>query len=90
MTVRFDLDGTDNGAFYGLYAGLRMFMEYMGSLSDNPKTFSLTAAENYCRLQELKEKHPKKYAEAEDEYNANYGLKADIKVVRLIPFEDLA
>lgn len=81
MKIKFDLEGRmEDEAFFALYAGLRMYKEQKDSeyelskqLKQIPKgAFSIPAAEAYCLLMDLKEKFPKMYREAEEEYNEVY------------------
>lgn len=73
MRISFDLELTDReSAFFALYAGLRMYKEQRQK--DVPKgMLSIAAAEAYGLLQQLKEQHPERFAEAEQEYNDVYG-----------------
>lgn len=81
MIVKFNLEGRDEGAaFFALYAGLRMYKEQKQkqirllneTKDDSEKTFSIPAAEAYCMMQDLREKFPKQYEEAKQEFNAVY------------------
>ena len=80
MKITFDLEGSDKeAAFYGIYAGLRMYKEKkdkeMVDKGMVGKSFFTAAAENYCRLDELKAQYPQWYAEAEKEYNEVNNVK---------------
>ena len=81
MIVKFNLEGRDEGAaFFALYAGLRMYKEQKDkqirllneTKEDSEKTFSIPAAEAYCMMQDLREKFPKQYEEAKQEFNGVY------------------
>ena len=81
MIVKFNLEGRDEGAaFFALYAGLRMYKEQKDKKikllneqkEDSEKTFSIPAAEAYCMMEDLREKFPKHYEEAKQEFNEVY------------------
>lgn len=81
MIVKFNLEGRDEGAaFFALYAGLRMYKEQKDKQTillnetkdDIEKTFSIPAAEAYCMMQDLREKFPKQYEEAKQEFEEVY------------------
>jgi len=81
MIVKFNLEGRDEGAaFFALYAGLRMYKEQKEKQiillneikDDSEKTFSIPAAEAYCMMQDLREKFPKQYEEAKQEFEEVY------------------
>lgn len=73
MRIIFDLELTDReSAFFSLYAGLRMYKEQRQK-SVPEEMFSISAAEAYGLLQQLKRQYPKQFAEAEQEYNDVYG-----------------
>ena len=79
MKIEFDLEASEQGsAFYGIYAGLRMFMDYKQSITEE-RAINFAAAENYCRLQELKKQYPEQYKEAEEEYDMCYKGVATIE-----------
>lgn len=82
MIIKFDFEGRDEeAAFFALYAGLRMYKEKKdrqvkllnAANGNSEEQFSIPAAEAFCMLQDLKEKFPKEYAEASEEYEAVYG-----------------
>lgn len=80
-TIKFNIEASDKGcAFFALYAGLRI---YFNKRSENTPAdqISIAAAEAYGMLQQLKEKHPKEYKDAEDEFNSVYLLGAAIENV---------
>lgn len=85
MEIIFDLEASDiEAAFFGIYAGLRMYMEQKSAApKDGPDAFFISAAETYCRLEELKVQHPEQYRNAENEYNEVYG-----KVTRSLALAD--
>jgi len=81
MIVKFNLEGRDEGAaFFALYAGLRMYKEQKEKQiillneikDDSEKTFSIPAAEAYCMMEDLREKFPKQYEEAKQEFEEVY------------------
>jgi hypothetical protein len=81
MIVKFNLEGRDEGAaFFALYAGLRMYKEQKDKQTillnetkdDIEKTFSIPAAEASCMMQDLREKFPKQYEEAKQEFEEVY------------------
>lgn len=72
--IKFDMEAKiQDCAFFALYAGLRMYKEQKDRQPKEAGTFSIAAAEAYCLLQDLKESHPKEYAEAVAEYDEVYG-----------------
>jgi len=80
-TIRFNIEASDKEcAFFAIYAGLRM---YFNKKSENelPNEMSIAAAEAYCLLKQLEEKHPKQYKEAESEFNRVYLLGAAINKI---------
>lgn len=82
MKIKFDFEGREEYcAFFALYAGLRMYKEQKEKQvmeSEEIGLFSIPAAEVFCMLQDLKQQHPKEYAEAVDEYNEVYGTNKTI------------
>lgn len=72
MRIKFDLEFSDKEcAFFALYAGLRMYIDQRKkSVPDGQ--ISIAAAEAFCLIEQLKEKHPKQYQEAEQEYSEVY------------------
>lgn len=71
-TLKINIEGSDKAcAFFGLYAGLRMYIEYKKeSVNDHiPSQMSMAAAEAYCMLEDLREKYPIQYSEAKEEYD---------------------
>lgn len=73
MNILFDLELTDReSSFFALYTGLRMYKEQRNR-SVEPEVFSISGAEAYGLLQQLKRQHPEQFAQAEQEYNDVYG-----------------
>lgn len=68
MKVKFNLEGNPDVAFYALYASMKMFSDKKADEKRGTNEVSISGAEAYCLLQDLKEQFPHKFAESEKEY----------------------
>jgi len=70
MKIVFDLKAPDDrAAFYGLYAGLRMYIERHGIIKSDPGLTYDAVTENFYRLEELKAEFPDQFEQARQLYN---------------------
>lgn len=85
MKIKFDLEASvPECAFFALYAGLRMYKEQREKRDIPDGQFSVSAAEAFCLMQDLKIQYPTEYAAAEKEYDEVYG-----ECVVLFPSKEL-
>lgn len=75
MKVTFDLSEKNDAdcAFFALYAGLRMYMDFKNNQSKEKGAFSVTALEASSLLKDMELQYPNEFAEAELEYETVYG-----------------
>lgn len=72
MKIKFDLEGKDEpAAFFAIYAGIRMYKEQRENRVSEGNV-SITAAEAYGLLEDLKEQHPHYFESAKKEYDEAY------------------
>ena len=70
MKVIFNLETPDKeAAFYGLYAGLRMYLEKYSISKTNPGFTYDAVTENFHRLEELKAEFPDRFERARQLYD---------------------
>lgn len=71
--ITIDFDGRNEScAFFAIYAGLKMYSDLKHEETRGTGKTSISGAEAYCILQDLKETHSKHFKEAEKEYARVY------------------
>ena len=75
MKLIFDLSEKNDAecAFFALYAGLRMYIDFKEKQPKEEGAFSVPAMEGHGLLRDLEAQYPQQYAEAELEYETVYG-----------------